>query len=139
MALVSRGTGKPDFNMPTIPSRTEVEPTRQTVFFACMELSIPADATLSIPTLYTVPAGKILILGYIKGSADKDCIFSSIMLKNGASYCALFHPQLTIIPLPDTAGFYFVAGDVIGYEVTNPLDEVLTIRGDLGGFLYDAP
>lgn len=132
--VTQKGVGKPDY---FVPYRTQVDPVRQTVFFAYMEVPIPAGETLTIPALYTVPAGKILILGYIKGSADKDCIFPSTILKNGDPYCALFHPQLSIIPLSDIAGFYFVAGDVLGSEVTNPLDETLTARSDLGGFLYD--
>jgi len=133
--VIQKGIGKPDY---FVPYRTQVDSVTQTPFFAYLELPIPPGTTISIPALYTVPAGKILILGYIKGSVDKDCIFPSAVLKNGAPYCALFHPQLTIIPLPDNSGFYFEAGDVIGSEATNPLDEILTTRSDLGGFLYDA-
>jgi hypothetical protein len=131
--MVSFGTYR------NVPFRTEVDPTRQTVFFAAMEIPIPADSTATIPIVYTVPDGKVLILGYIKGSVDKDCIFSSIILKAGVPYCSMFHPQLSIINLSSISGFYFVAGEEIGIEVINPLAEVMTLRGDLGGFLYDAP
>ena len=134
--VTQKGIGKPDY---FVPYRTQVDSVTQTPFFAYMEFPIPAGATINIPALYTIPSGKILILGYIKGSVDKDCIYPSAILKNGAPYCALFNQQLVITVLGDISGFYFEAGDVIGAETTNPLDAILTVRGDLGGFLYDAP
>lgn len=121
------------------PFRTEIDPAKQTAYFTSLSAAVPALSTVTVPVLYTVPAGKVLILGYVKGSADKDCIFHSDMLKNGASYCALYHPQMVVIALSDISGFYFVAGETIGFEVTNPLSEVLNVQCDIGGFLYDAP
>lgn len=138
MSVENWGIGKPDFVEITSPTRTEVQSESQTAWSLVIDdYCLSANTTITIANFYTVPANKKLVIGYIKATANIDCIFGTTMLRNGVAFCPLFHPQLTMISLPDTAGFIFDAGDMLGGKFENPLSATLTIRGDVSGFLYD--
>ena len=133
----SKGIGKPDFVKTTTPSRTEVESTSQTAWKVTIyNLILPPDSTISF-NVVTIPAKQKLILGYIKATTNIDCIFKSILTRNGSIYCPVFHPQHLVICLTDIAGLVFDAGDVLGVIITNPLDVALTLWGEVSGFLYE--
>lgn len=132
------GIGKPDFVEITSPTRTEVQAESQTPWnITLYRTTVPANTTLTFSALYTVPANKILVIGYIKASLNIDCIAEAILLKDGVAYCPLFHPQLTAVTYPDTAGLIYNAGEALGFSGINPLPVPLLLNGDISGFLYD--
>lgn len=131
MAVESWGPGRPDFS--TIPARTEPLSTQIPTIISG-EASIPIGV-LAAP-FYMVPAGYKFIIGYIKTSRAIDSIMSGDFTKNGVSFCPLWTPQSVIDPLPDTSGFVFVAGDVLGFSAINDLDVPVSVKFVISGFLY---
>jgi len=134
----SRGIGKPDFVAITAPTRTEVEATSQTGWvLPVFSLVLPPASVYTAASAYTVPAGKKLIIGLMKGSVNIDSLFKSAVLKNGSVFTCSVCAVIITIPVPDTAGYVFNAGDVFGFTIDNPLDVPVIFTGSFSGFLYD--
>jgi len=127
----SWGSGRPDFS--TIPARTEPLSSQ-------IPTSISGTVVLPIGAivapLYMVPAGYKFVMGYLKSSRAIDSIMESTFTKNGISLAPLYAQQMVVIPMPDTSGFVFVGGDVLGFNATNDLDVPVGVSFCLSGFLY---
>jgi hypothetical protein len=131
MTVESWGIGSPDFGGKSTRTQLGDDQTPVTIG-AAIDLD-PGVLSLSV---YQVPVGKRFILGYIKSSASIDGIMRGDFMKNGVSFCPLQAPQMVIDQLPETSGFVFDAGDVLGFTGTNPHLVPVTITVCLSGFLY---
>jgi len=136
MSVSDWGTGRPDYSAVSFPARTEVESTAQTAWhYTFDDLAVPANYTLSA-TLYTVSENQKLVLGYIKATTNIDGIGYGAILKSGTVLCPIYFSQYSVVPLPDTTGFVFNAGDTLGFEGINNLNACVLVSGDFSGFLY---
>jgi len=137
MSVSDWGTGRPDYSAVSFPARTEVESTAQTAWnYTVNAYPLGPLASLSV-TLYDVPANSKLVLGFAKATINLDGIGEAALLKNGSVLCPIFAAQYTVVPLPDTTGFVFDAGDTVGFEARNTIqDACILIRGDFSGFVY---
>ncbi|MCX6819651.1 MAG: hypothetical protein NT129_06675 [Candidatus Aenigmarchaeota archaeon] len=131
MVVESWGLGRPDFS--TIPARTEPLSSQ---IPAIISGSVVAPIGVTVVPLYAVPTGYKFIIGYIKTSRAIDSIMGGDFTKNGIAFCPLWAQQMVIDPLPDTSGFVFVAGDVLGFSATNDLDVPVSATLVISGFLY---
>ena len=127
----SWGLGHPDFSAAT--GRTEVL-ANQTPLTVGASAVLPPGAVLF--PMYVVPENYRFVIGYMKVSYSPDCITNILLLKNWAVFLPVLARGIVIIPIPDTAGFVFEAGDILGAGGTNPLDVPLTMSFAMSGFLY---
>lgn len=99
--------------------------------------SIPANSTILIDPMYTVPSGKRVVVGYMKATKDKNSITYGDLLVNSATFCPAYVFQHLITTLSPIAGFDFTEGTVLGFTCTNYLDEVIDNTLTLMGYIYD--
>lgn len=134
-SVEAKGKGKPDYQAVSRPGRTEVQE-GQEEWSLDFETDIDANSTIEMSPIYTVPSGKNLIVGYMKGSFSKDGIYPSTMLKNGETRCPFYvYGRFVAVPGP-AGGFVFRAGDSFGFRMKNPYSESVSTRGDFSGFLH---
>lgn len=133
-SITGTEAGRPDYYRSTAVERPEIG-TKQTPVVLTGEVSVPADTTVPAD-IYTVPASKKFVIGFIGLSADKDVITKGSILKNGNDY-VLMHTDFRITTsVPNTAGHQFTSGDVLGLRIVNPLSESADFRYVISGFLY---
>ena len=128
--------GYPDFTGKVIPAKSELA-TGQSMFWWSEIVSVSASS-YNLGSVYTVPAGKKLILTGIDISCQRSFITLLVVVKNAATVHAFWYDTRGFMPITEGA-IDFAAGTVLKRYVYNyDASNTNSFRFNLLGYTVDA-
>lgn len=110
-------TGQPDWYRQVMPARS-ILAANQVRFALVATVPVSAGSNVS-GSLYTIPAGYVLVIGYAKLSCSVSCIQSGLIQRDASDLGDMYFDTVLAIPLPESAAWYFEAGEVINATLYN--------------------
>jgi len=128
-------SGFPDYYSASAPARTGLRAGQSRWSIILSTIIPPGDSGL-VP-LYTVPAGKQLIMTFFKGSKRQPGIALGYVYRDTAATCGLYIDVPMVYNTGESGGYVFNEGEVLGFSINNLLSININVEVMLQGTLTE--